>query len=217
MTSPNPAQRLRVLIADDSQETRRAVRLLLFTIPNAEVVAIAQDGLQAVEMTRKMRPDIAFLDVNMPGLDGISAMRQMLVIYPEIVCIIISAERDEKTLTSAMAAGARGYLIKPFTAEEVTEAFERVEQMVATRRRTAEKTIRLVNERNRYLKQLAEEYARARRHDDQAIEVFEELAEDPDCELRWMMTLAMMYVLRREWLKLQQLAQRLEQIHPAQS
>src|SRR5690606_35107156 len=117
-SSDQPVVPLRILIADDTQQTRRSTRLMLTLIPGVEVVAMAQNGREAVELARKYRPDVALMDVNMPQLDGLSAIKAMRQMLPDLVCLVISAERDNKTLRAAMVAGAQDYLIKPFTTEE---------------------------------------------------------------------------------------------------
>ena len=75
MLQPNVPQKskLRVLIADDIQETRRNTRLMLATIDDVEVVAIAANGVQAVQFAREHHPDIVLLDINMPEMDGLTA------------------------------------------------------------------------------------------------------------------------------------------------
>ena len=65
-----PKRKLRVLIADDVQETRRSTRLMLSMVSDVEVVAIASNGLQAVQMSKEQKPDIVVLDINMPELNG---------------------------------------------------------------------------------------------------------------------------------------------------
>lgn len=202
--------RLRVLIADDVQETRRSTRLMLALNPMVTVVAIAQNGRQAVDLAKQHRPDIALVDINMPEMDGLSAIRVMLQAQPELCCIIISAERDNETLRKAMSAGAREYLVKPFTVEELEQAIERMSKLiVANRQRTDEVTQqRIQYEAN--LRRLAQEYMKSRRTDDQAVQVFERLAANPNCELRWLVTLGMIYMTRQEWGKLKALAEYLE-------
>ena len=124
MVQPNvsPKKKLRVLIADDIQETRRNTRLMLATIDDVEVVAIAANGLQAVELTEEHHPDILLLDINMPEMDGLTAYRKIAQKHPDIGCIIVSAEKDTTTLRTAMSIGVQEYLIKPFTIEELETA-----------------------------------------------------------------------------------------------
>ena len=213
MTQPiqMPYKKLRVLIADDVQETRRSTRLMLAINPDVEVVAIAANGEQAVELAGRHKPDIAIMDVNMPRMDGISAIGEMMESQPDLACIIISAEKDSQTLRSAMSIGAREYLIKPFTVDELNMAVHRVGKIVKESRLRDAQADRLRKQREAYLKRLAHEYVKSRRTDDQALEVFEHLAKNPDCDLRWLMNLAMLYVIRKKWGKLKALAARLEQ------
>jgi YesN/AraC family two-component response regulator len=213
MTQTNvyPKRKLRVLIADDVQETRRNTRLMLATIDDVEVVAIAANGLQTVQLAEEHHPDILLLDINMPGMDGLSAYRKIAQIYPDVGCIIISAEKDTTTLRTAMSIGVQEYLIKPYTIEELETAIGRVYKRVQeTRQKLAQ--AELLRRRNEaYLKQLASEYTKTRRTDDQAVEVFERLAENPQCEARWLQNLAMIYVVRQMWGRLKILAEKVEE------
>jgi YesN/AraC family two-component response regulator len=204
---------LRVLIADDVQETRRSTRLMLAMNPEVEVVAIARNGNEAVELAKEHDPDIVILDINMPGMDGISAFKAMQKTIPEVSCIIISAEKENSTLRQAMAAGAREYLIKPFTVDELNLAVHKVSQIILTKRTEEARMTMVRDQREAYMKRLAHEYAKTRRADDQAIEVFEHLATNPNCEIRWLKVLAMIYVIRQKWDKLKVLADRLH-YHP---
>ncbi len=209
-TVSSPKKKLRVLIADDIQETRRNTRLMLATIDDVEVVAMAANGVQAVQLTEEYRPDIILLDINMPELDGLSAYRKIAQSYPEIGCIIISAEKDTTTLRSAMSLGVQEYLIKPFTVEELETAIARVYERVEKIRQNLVQSEQLRRRNEAYLKQLASEYAKARRTDDQAVEIFEQLADSPQCETRWLQNLAMIYVIRQMWGRLKVLAEKVE-------
>lgn len=207
----NPPRKMRVLIADDIQETRRNTRLMLATIDNLEVVAIASNGVQAVQLAREHHPDIVFLDINMPEMDGLTAYREILKDHPETGCVIISAEKDTVTLRAAMSIGVQEYLIKPFTVEELEVAVARVSERVGQAKKQLAQTAQLQKQREAYLVQLAVEYAKSRRTDDKAIEVFEQLAENPKCEMRWLQNLAMIYIVRQKWGKLRTLAEKVEQ------
>jgi YesN/AraC family two-component response regulator len=210
-TAVSPRRKLRVLIADDVQETRRNTRLMLATIDDVEVVAIASNGVQAVELAKEHHPDIVMLDINMPEMDGLSAFRRIAQIHPDTGCIIISAEKDTTTLRTAMSIGVQEYLIKPFTGDELEVAIARVSQRVAQTRQKLAQAEQLKRRNEAYLKQLASEYAKTRRTDDQAVEVFEQLAENPQCEGRWLQNLAMIYIVRQDWGKLKTLATKVEQ------
>ncbi|MBK9923948.1 MAG: response regulator [Anaerolineales bacterium] len=212
MTQPGNLQhkKMRVLIADDIQETRRNTRLMLAAIDDVEVVAIASNGVQALQLAKEHCPDIVFLDINMPEMDGLTAYKEIQKILPGTGCVIISAEKDTSTLRMAMSMGVQEYLIKPFTVEELEEAVARVHQKVEqTRKKLAEDT-QLRKQREAYLLQLATEYAKSHRSDDKAIQVFEHLVENPQCEMRWIQNLAMIYIIRQKWDRLKVLAEKAE-------
>ncbi len=203
--------KLRILIADDVHETRRNTRLMIATMDNVEVTAIASDGAQAVEMTKEYHPDIVILDINMPAMDGLTAYKHIIQEYPGTGCIIISAESDPVTVRAATSIGIREYLVKPFTTEELEAAIKRVIILLwETRQKIAQSHQANLNNIV-YLKQLANEYLKEGRTDDDATQIFERLAEDPQCDARWLESLAMMYAVRWEWGKLKSLAARLEQ------
>jgi YesN/AraC family two-component response regulator len=203
-------KKLRILIADDVQETRRSVRLMLSMNPNVIVIATAANGATAVEMAKEHHPDIVVMDINMPGMDGLSAFHAISKVYPETGCIIITAEKDLMTLNRAMSIGAQEYLVKPFEIDELNASVGRVAKQVEESRRKLAEADHLHRKSEDYLKQLAEEFAKSKRTDDEAMGVFEQLAENPDCELRWLKTLAMLYIVRNEWGKLKLLSERLE-------
>ena len=199
----------RVIIADDVLETRRNTRLMLADNPMVDIVAIAHNGREAVELAKKHQPDIALLDINMPKMNGFEAFQEMHKIFPTMACVIISAEDDNQSFRSAMNVGAREYLVKPFTVYQLNNAVKRVGDIVKKDRDQADVAARLKQQRASYLLQLAQEYSKTRRTDDEAVEVFEQLVANPTCEVRWLRTLAMLYIIRQEWLKLQVLAGRL--------
>jgi len=206
-----PQEKLRVLIADDIQETRRNTRLMLSMIDNVEVVAIASNGLQAVEMTQEQRPDIVVLDINMPEMNGLDAFKQIKQIQPGTGCIIISAQKESDILQEAMSLGIRDYLFKPFTVDQLEQAIDTVSARLVKIRQEKAQEEQLKQQNVAYLKKLATEYAKSRRTDNQAVEVYEYLATDPACDLYWLRTLAMVYVIRQDWDKLRDLAMRLGQ------
>ncbi len=200
-----------MLIADDIQETRRNTRLMLATIDDVEVVAIASNGMQAVQFAAEHHPDIVLLDVNMPEMDGLSAYREIAKARPQTGCIIISAEKDAETFRNAISVGVQEYLIKPFTGDELEEAIVKVRRRVEESQQRILQDTQVRKQREAYLLQLATEYSKTRRTDDQAMEVFEQLAANPQCDPRWLQTLAMIYVVRKRWDRLKVLAGTLEQ------
>ncbi len=201
------AKKLRVLIADDIQETRRSTRLMLSTLDNVEVVAIATNGLEALEMTKEQRPDIVVMDINMPVMDGLTAYKHISEIHPDTACIIISAETDPRALNIAEVLGVQAYLTKPFIIEELETAVNYVSARLSEFRATNPQADKI------HLEQLAGEYSKARRTDNEAVGIFEQLAQDPMCNVRWLKTLIMIYAIRQEWGKLKTLAERLERVN----
>ena len=212
-TSSRPVIRLRALVAEQSAPARQRLQRLLATIPGVQIVAIASDGAEAVALMTAHRPDLAIIDVQLPHLDGLLAVREMLRVNPTMSCIVTSAEGDRQRLRQAMAAGARDFLLKPFTENELTDAVYRVANININVHRQTRPTRRAeagaaAASKRRLLAQAAT-FAQSRRADDTACGVFETLAADPHCDRRWLKTLAMVYVVRQEWHKLSRLAQRL--------
>lgn len=192
------------------------MQLILSLAPDAEVVATARNGREAVEMAVSHQPDVALVDVNMPEMNGLEAIRRMRARRPELVCIIVSAEKDAVTLKQAVEVGVAAYLIKPFTAEQVLGILEKSRQLaVAARAQAAGRVYAEAHparpSRREWLEQTANACVKARRTDDAAVKVFEALAAMPDCSLRWLTHLAIIYALRNEWNKLKRLATHLEQ------
>lgn len=211
-----PTDRLKVMIADDVLETRRSTRLMMTLIPEVEVVAIAKNGRQAIEMAQSYRPDIALMDVQMPEMDGLTAISQMMRVRPDLACVVVSAERDRDTLRQAMIAGARDFIIKPFTSDQIIEVMNRVIAMVRAQKIANPlplmETGPLDADRKARLQKLAGAYLRARRTDDETVAVLEELATDVDCDQNWLTALSMVYLVRRQWDKLRSTADRLAQM-----
>lgn len=201
----------RVLIADDAHEARRNTRVMISMIDNVEVVAIANDGVQAIEMAREYRPDILVMDINMPRLNGLAAYKKISQEFPNMACIIISAEKDPSAFRAAMSIGIQNYLIKPFTTDEMEKAIQDVIGRLESDHQKV-KTGMLLEKNETYLRQLADEYARTKRTDEKAVQVFEEVLNLPNCEMRWIQTLAMIYVVRQKWDKLKLLTERVEKI-----
>lgn len=109
----------RVLIADDHTLVRQGIRLLLEREPDIEVVAEADDGTAAVEMAKSLLPDVAIMDVTMPGLNGIEAAGIVTAECPTVAVVILSMHADESMVRAAVDAGARGYVLKGSVADEL--------------------------------------------------------------------------------------------------
>ena len=113
---------IRVLIADDQPVVRDGLAMLLGLIDDVEVVATAADGVEAVERARTERPDIVLMDLRMPRLEGAEATRQILDSLPDTRVLVLTTYADDEFLFPALQAGARGYLTKDATAEEIEHA-----------------------------------------------------------------------------------------------
>ncbi len=123
------SDKIRVLIVDDLPETRENVRKLLQFESDIDVIAQAGNGEQAVELARQHRPDIILMDINMPGLDGIAASQAVVQFVPSAQIIIMSVQSEADYLRRAMLAGARDFLMKPFSGDELVTAIRRVHTM----------------------------------------------------------------------------------------
>ena len=113
---------IRVLIADDQPVVRDGLAMLLGLIDDVEIVATAADGIEAVERARAELPDIVLMDLRMPRLEGAEATRQILASLPDTRVLVLTTYADDEFLFPALQAGARGYLTKDATAEEIEHA-----------------------------------------------------------------------------------------------
>ncbi len=103
---------IRILIADDHAVVRRGIRALLESQPEWKVCAEAKDGREAVRKARDLRPEVAILDVGMPGLNGSESLRQMRKASPSTAVLIFTMHHSEELAAELLHAGACGYLIK---------------------------------------------------------------------------------------------------------
>lgn len=111
--------KIRVIVVDDLKETRDSVTIMLQFEPDVEVVGQGASGIEGLELVKKLKPDVVVMDVNMPGMDGITASREMVDAVPGTQIIIMSVQSDRDYLRGAMRAGARDFLTKPFSVDEL--------------------------------------------------------------------------------------------------
>jgi DNA-binding NarL/FixJ family response regulator len=113
---------VKVLIADDHGIVRSGVKLLLDRQPDIEVVAEADDGVEAVEKTIELHPDVAILDVSMPRMTGLQATHEIKQQAPDTQVLILSMHDDERYLFEALRAGAAGYVLKRAADQDLVDA-----------------------------------------------------------------------------------------------
>jgi NarL family two-component system response regulator LiaR len=117
---------IRVYIADDHPIVRRGIKQLLSTEPEIEVVGEAANGRQAVADMEKLQPDIVLMDLVMPVMDGIEAIRQIKASYPAIQILVLTSFAADDKVFPAIKVGALGYLIKDTSPEELVNAIRQV-------------------------------------------------------------------------------------------
>jgi NarL family two-component system response regulator LiaR len=118
--------KIKVMIADDHAVVREGTCQILEQEPDIDVVAEAADGEEAVRLAGSSRPDVAIIDIAMPGIDGIEATRQIKSLYPAIAVLILSAYDDDQFVFSLLEAGAAGYLLKSIRGRELVDAVRQV-------------------------------------------------------------------------------------------
>ncbi|HET9650454.1 MAG TPA: response regulator transcription factor [Microlunatus sp.] len=122
-TPPTP---IRVLIADDQRVVRDGLAMLVGLLDGIEVVATADNGLRALEQAMLHRPDVVMMDLHMPHMDGVQATRGICTQLPDSRVVVLTTYVDDTDLFPALQAGARGYLTKDATAEEIRAAIHAV-------------------------------------------------------------------------------------------
>jgi pilus assembly protein CpaE len=120
------ADRIRVLIVDDISETRDHLAKLLGFEPDIEVVGTASSGAEAIELAARILPDVVLMDINMPDMDGITATESLSAKVPSAAVVMMSVQGEADYLRRSMLAGAREFLVKPFSSDELTASIRQV-------------------------------------------------------------------------------------------
>src|SRR5512136_1425547 len=128
------SDKIRVVIVDDISETRENIRKLLQFEPDVEVVGVARTGREAIDISKDMKPDVLLMDINMPDMDGIAATEIIRKMVPFAQIVILSIQNDPNYMRRAMLAGARDFLTKPPTIDELTSAIRRAGAMARDER-----------------------------------------------------------------------------------
>jgi len=120
------ADQIRVLVVDDIPETRDHLTKLLGFESDIDVVGSAASGREAITMASKLHPDVVLMDINMPDMDGITATEQLSTSAPGTAVVMMSVQGEADYLRRSMLAGAREFLVKPFSSDELTASIRQV-------------------------------------------------------------------------------------------
>lgn len=115
----------KIMIVDDSQMVRKALRFFL-EAANHEIVCDAKDGIEAVEGYEKFKPDIVTMDIDMPRMDGLVAIKKIIHLDPKAKIIMMSALNKKELVMEAISSGAKKFLLKPVTKENAVKLVEEV-------------------------------------------------------------------------------------------
>jgi DNA-binding NarL/FixJ family response regulator len=113
---------IRVVIADDQRVVREGLTMLVGLIDGVEVVGTAGNGIEAAECAEREHPDVVLMDLRMPGMDGAEATHRIRATLPDTQVLVLTTYADDHSLFPALQAGARGYMTKDASAEEIEQA-----------------------------------------------------------------------------------------------
>jgi len=125
-----PGDKIRILIADDSSIIRKIIERSL-PLEKFELVGVAKNGLEALELFKSKKPQIVTLDITMPEMDGLTVLEQMLQISADAKIIVISALTDKATGIRAIKKGAKSFIPKPFTTNDVQEKILKLAESIS--------------------------------------------------------------------------------------
>jgi DNA-binding NarL/FixJ family response regulator len=115
---------IRVIVADDQRAVREALATVLEVLPGIEVIGLACDGGEAIELARSLNPDVILMDLRMPNTDGIAATREINAELPGIRVVVLTTFADDSSIRAALEAGAIGYLTKDAGREQIALAVQ---------------------------------------------------------------------------------------------
>ncbi len=130
-------RKIKLLVVDDIVETRNNLINLLYFERDIEVIDSATRGQEGIDKAKKLQPDIVLMDINMPDMNGITATEKILQQVPGVAVIIMSVQGEQDYLRQAMRAGAREFLVKPFSGDELVSSIRHVYQDEQSKRRFA--------------------------------------------------------------------------------
>ena len=124
----HPSELYRVVIAEDHTLFRQGIKALLSLEPEFEVVGEAADGFQAIERAKELKPDLILLDISMPRVDGMTAIREIKNVCPEAKILVLTVHKTEEHVLETLKSGASGYVLKDASHEEFLLAMKSVLQ-----------------------------------------------------------------------------------------
>jgi DNA-binding NarL/FixJ family response regulator len=167
--------RIRVLLVEDHNLVRQALRSLLTAEDDLQIVGEARDGREAIQLVKKLRPDVVVMDIAMPLLNGVQATRQIRSLFPTMKVLVLSAHGEDEYVEQAIEAGAAGYVVKESAANVLVKAIRDIhsggtyfsasvskrredlhERWIAHGKRPGEKTVRLTSREQEVLQLIAE-------------------------------------------------------------
>ena len=137
-------EKIKILIVDDIADIRENICKLLEFHPEVAVVGQAATAVEGIEKAKLTEPDVVLMDINMPGMDGIAATEIITADVPGINIIMMSVQGEQEYLRRAMIAGAKNYLIKPFTSDELLQAVKQVYSNEQKRKNTLKGAVKAI-------------------------------------------------------------------------
>ncbi len=124
---------MKLLIVDDSNLIRTRIASVVKTtqMKGVRIVGLARNGLEAITLAKQHRPDVVTMDLTMPEMDGVETIRQLITLSPPPNILVVSALNDKSTAIMALRLGARGFINKPFTDQELSAALLDVAETTA--------------------------------------------------------------------------------------
>jgi DNA-binding NarL/FixJ family response regulator len=117
---------IRIVVVDDHMMVRAGLAQLLSTVPDIELVGVATDGNEALDVIFRERPDVVLMDLSMPNLDGVEATGLISAQFPECKVLVLTSFSDQRRITEAFAAGANGYLLKHTEPDQIVAAIRAI-------------------------------------------------------------------------------------------
>lgn len=121
-------RRIRVLVVDDQSLIRRGMSMILSVEPDIEVVGQAEDGFEAIDLARALKPDVVLMDLNMPRMGGVVATREITAILPQTRVMVLTTFDTDQMVFDAVRAGASAYLLKDASESEVLETIRAIDR-----------------------------------------------------------------------------------------